>query len=118
MKPRLSSVSSTLFAIVLLISWLEDVSFAWPVTLKDVVKRATQCNGHEELCNRSYGNITFLGAHDSFASSRDPLALARDQEVNITAQLELGVRLLQAQSHMKNGTLHFCHTSCVIIEPS
>ncbi|KAG9217732.1 hypothetical protein CCMSSC00406_0003579 [Pleurotus cornucopiae] len=113
--PRVASVSSTLFVIVLLISWLEDVSFAWPIT-KDVVERATQCNGHEELCDRSYGNITFLGAHDSFASSRDPLALARDQEVNITAQLELGVRLLQAQSHMKNGTLHFCHTSCTLFD--
>ncbi|KAF9502132.1 PLC-like phosphodiesterase [Pleurotus eryngii] len=112
---RLASMSSTPFVIVLLISWLEDVSLALPVT-KDAVKRATQCNGHEELCDRSYGNITFLGAHDSFASSKDPLALARDQEVGITTQLELGVRLLQAQSHMKNGTLHFCHTSCTLFD--
>jgi hypothetical protein len=36
--------------------------------------RATTCNGHPELCNRSYGNVTFFGAHDSFAFSRDPLA--------------------------------------------
>lgn len=26
------------------------------------------CNGHSELCDRSYGNITFIGAHDSYAS--------------------------------------------------
>ncbi|KAH9858526.1 PLC-like phosphodiesterase [Lenzites betulinus] len=76
-------------------------------------KRATVCNGHAELCNRSYGNVTFLGAHDSFAFSEDPLALARDQEVDIPSQLGLGVRLLQAQSHMNDGVLHFCHTSCV-----
>ncbi|KAK7023642.1 hypothetical protein VNI00_016604 [Paramarasmius palmivorus] len=62
-------------------------------------KRATVCNGHAELCNRSYGNTTFLGSHDSFAFSKDPLALARDQEVDIPTQLSLGVRFLQAQSH-------------------
>ena len=30
------------------------------------------CNGHAELCSRSYGNVTFIGAHDSFAASLDP----------------------------------------------
>ena len=32
------------------------------------------CNGHPELCDRSYGNITFVGAHDSFAYSPNPFA--------------------------------------------
>jgi hypothetical protein len=36
--------------------------------------RATVCNGHADLCSRSYSNITFVGAHDSFAFSRDPFA--------------------------------------------
>ncbi|KDR71550.1 hypothetical protein GALMADRAFT_143813 [Galerina marginata CBS 339.88] len=63
-------------------------------------RRATVCNGHAELCNRIYSNVTVVGAHDSFAFSSDPLALARDQEIDITAQLNLGVRLLQAQSHI------------------
>ncbi|KAI0356351.1 PLC-like phosphodiesterase [Trametes cingulata] len=79
-------------------------------------KRATVCNGHAELCNRSYGNVTFLGAHDSFAFSDDPLALARDQEIDIPSQLKLGVRLLQAQSHVNDGVLHFCHTSCLLFD--
>ncbi|KAJ7496453.1 PLC-like phosphodiesterase [Mycena latifolia] len=79
-------------------------------------KRATVCNGHAELCNRSYGNVTFVGAHDSFAISEDPLALARDQEVDIPTQLGLGIRMLQAQSHVKDGVLHFCHTSCALFD--
>ncbi|KAL7281152.1 PLC-like phosphodiesterase [Trametes coccinea BRFM310] len=79
-------------------------------------KRATVCNGHAELCNRSYGNVTFLGAHDSFAFSEDPLALSRDQELDIPSQLGLGVRLLQAQSHINDGVLHFCHTSCLLFD--
>ncbi|KIM43916.1 hypothetical protein M413DRAFT_68325 [Hebeloma cylindrosporum] len=79
--------------------------------------RATVCNGHAELCGRLYSNVTVVGAHDSFAFSADPFALARDQEVNITTQLNLGVRLLQAQAHMsKDGTLHFCHTSCSLFD--
>ncbi|KAJ7339096.1 PLC-like phosphodiesterase [Mycena albidolilacea] len=55
------------------------------------MKRATVCNGHAELCNRSYGNITFVGAHDSAFISQDPLAFARDQEVDIPTQLGLGI---------------------------
>jgi len=79
-------------------------------------KRATVCNGHAELCGRSYGNVTFIGAHDSYATSKDPLALARDQSVDIPTQLSLGARLLQAQSHMQDGQLHFCHTSCALFD--
>jgi len=79
-------------------------------------KRADVCNGKAELCGRSYGNITFVGAHDSFAFSKDPLALSRDQEVDIPSQLKLGVRMLQAQAHAKGGDLHFCHTSCTLFD--
>ncbi|KAJ8508864.1 hypothetical protein ONZ45_g8909 [Pleurotus djamor] len=81
-----------------------------------VTKRATVCNGHAELCNRSFGNVTFFGSHDSFAFSKDPFILARDQQVDIPTQLGLGVRLLQAQAHMKSNVLHFCHTSCILFD--
>ncbi|KAG8774606.1 hypothetical protein FRC16_005050, partial [Serendipita sp. 398] len=74
------------------------------------------CNGHAELCDRSYGNVTFLTAHDSFASSPNPLDLARTQQIDLTAQMNLGARALQAQSHMKDGVLHFCHTSCLLFD--
>jgi len=79
-------------------------------------RQATVCNGQASFCNRSYSNITYMGAHDSFASSTDPLALAADQHVDITAQLNLGVRLLQAQAHINNGVIHFCHTSCLLFD--
>ncbi|KAK0458190.1 PLC-like phosphodiesterase [Desarmillaria tabescens] len=63
-------------------------------------KRASVCNGRAELCNRGYGNVTFLSSHDSFAISEDIFALARTQELDLPGQLDLGVRMLQAQSHM------------------
>lgn len=36
--------------------------------------------------------------------------------VNITLQLEAGVRLLTAQAHDNNGALHLCHTSCSLLD--
>lgn len=84
----------------------------------ETLRRAEEmvCNGRAELCDRKYGNVTFLGAHDSFAFSSNPLAreyssemaaarystatVSRTQELNLTQQLDLGARLLQAQSHM------------------
>ena len=32
-----------------------------------ILPRATVCNGHAELCSRSYGNVSYVGAHDSYA---------------------------------------------------
>lgn len=29
--------------------------------------RATVCNGHAQFCSRSYGNVSYVGAHDSYA---------------------------------------------------
>ena len=86
---------------------LATVASSSPLTQK----RATVCNGRAELCNRSYGNITFIGSHDSYAVDKNVLNLSRNQEVDVTSQLNLGVRLLQAQSHVWQGKLHFCHTS-------
>jgi hypothetical protein len=46
-----------------------------------------------------------------FNLTRFPSTVARDQEVDVPTQLGLGVRLLQAQAHLNNGVIHFCHTS-------
>ncbi|CAK5264534.1 unnamed protein product [Mycena citricolor] len=75
------------------------------------LRRATTCNGHSELCNRSYGNITYIGAHDSYAVGTNNLAV--NQDYDITQQLTDGVRMLQSQVHNNSGTIQLCHTSCV-----
>ncbi|KAL9133413.1 MAG: hypothetical protein Q9175_005412 [Cornicularia normoerica] len=70
----------------------------------------TICNGHAELCGRRYSNITTIGTHDSAFVGDLP---QDNQDLSVTAQLDAGIRFLQAQSH-KNilGTLELCHTSC------
>ena len=69
------------------------------------------CNGYAELCGRLYSNVTTIGTHDSAFVGELP---QDNQGVSVTAQLDAGVRFLQAQSH-KNilGTLELCHTSCL-----
>ncbi|KAF7793406.1 hypothetical protein EIP86_004518 [Pleurotus ostreatoroseus] len=74
--------------------------------------RASVCNGHAELCDRSFGNVTFVGAHDSYAVGVNNLAANQDQ--NVTQQLNDGIRMLQVQAHSNNGGISLCHTSCTL----
>lgn len=74
------------------------------------------CNNHVELCTRKYGNITEVGAHNSpFVR---PGNSGSNQELDVTHQLNDGIRFLQAQIQFpENGTEpHFCHTSCDLLD--
>jgi len=79
-------------------------------------KRADLCNGRSEFCDRSYGDITFIGAHNSYATSKNPFALSRNQKISLEDQLKRGVRLLQGQGHEKDGKVHLCHSSCALFD--
>ncbi|KAJ9120344.1 hypothetical protein QFC24_005298 [Naganishia onofrii] len=72
-------------------------------------RRATTCNGHAELCDKSYGNVTFLGTHNSYAVGGE---VADNQGWNVTRQLNDGIRLLQVQTHLLNQQINLCHSSC------
>lgn len=75
------------------------------------------CNNSPLLCGRSYNSVTHLGAHDSafLRNTQELNAIAGDQFFNATLALSAGVRLLQAQVHLLNGTLFLCHTSCGLL---
>ncbi|KAI9444817.1 PLC-like phosphodiesterase [Lactarius indigo] len=75
-------------------------------------RRATTCNGFSQFCDRSYGNITFVGAHDSYAVGTSNLFA--NQDYNVTQQLNDGIRMLQMQAHNQGGTIQLCHTSCTL----
>jgi hypothetical protein len=59
--PRAQVVLST-FAMM---SSIFDFVYASPA--ESPFRRATVCNGSPDLCTRSFGNVTFVGAHDSYA---------------------------------------------------
>ncbi|PYH82946.1 PLC-like phosphodiesterase [Aspergillus uvarum CBS 121591] len=71
------------------------------------------CNGQSAYCDRIYSNVTQVGAHDSpFVG---PL-LQQNQNIDVTEQLDLGIRFLQGQTHQSidNDTILLCHTSCLL----
>jgi hypothetical protein len=82
------------------------------VSALSVTPRATTCNGHAELCERSFGNVTFVGAHNSYAVGVNNLAT--NQDYDVIQQLKDGIRMLQMQVHNKDGVIQLCHTSCAL----
>lgn len=83
----------------------------------NVKKRATTCNGSSDLCNRLYSNVTFAGAHNSYAIANGAGGLASNQNVSLAGQLNAGIRLLQSQAHNSTNQtasgagIDLCHTS-------
>ncbi|ATY67055.1 PLC-like phosphodiesterase [Cordyceps militaris] len=76
------------------------------------------CNNSPTLCGRRYNNITHMGAHDSsfLRDASTGNSVSGNQFKNATVALDAGVRLLQAQVHDKNGTLHLCHSDCALLD--
>ncbi|PQE32875.1 PLC-like TIM beta alpha-barrel domain protein [Rutstroemia sp. NJR-2017a WRK4] len=70
---------------------------------------AQACNGYSELCSRKWSNISQIGTHDSAFDGISPFD---NQNVDITKQLDAGIRFLQAQTHYLFGDLVLCHTAC------
>ena len=48
------------------------------------IRAATTCNGDPSLCNKLYSNVTYIGAHDSYAVGS---SVADNQDKDVTAQL-------------------------------
>ncbi|MCJ1390804.1 hypothetical protein MMC18_003665 [Xylographa bjoerkii] len=79
------------------------------ITLPHVAAQ-TACNGSPALCDRIFSNVSQIGTHDSAFVGLLP---QDNQDLSVTAQLDAGIRFLQAQSHVDPfGTLSLCHTSC------
>ncbi|KAF2771800.1 PLC-like phosphodiesterase [Teratosphaeria nubilosa] len=77
----------------------------------------TTCNGQPAYCDRKYSKISQIGTHDSAFVGWliDPRV---NQEESVTAQLNAGIRFLQAQTHKNaSGTgLQICHTTCLELD--
>ncbi|KAF1826469.1 PLC-like phosphodiesterase [Dissoconium aciculare CBS 342.82] len=75
-------------------------------------RQVQNCSGRPEFCDRKYSNVSLIGAHDSgfVGPILDPRV---NQELNVKAQLDAGIRWLEIQVHVLNGVLSLCHTSCL-----
>lgn len=57
------------------------------------------CNQYLEFCNRSYGNITHVAAHNSpFAQKKNA---ASNQHLGVKAQLEDGIRMCKSSVYIR-----------------
>jgi hypothetical protein len=82
---------------------------------------AAPCNNSPQLCDRSYGNITHLGAHDSpfVSNASNGYDIAGNQLYTSPVQLDAGVRLLTGQIQVNSAApdeLRLCHTSCTLYD--
>ncbi|KAI9727144.1 MAG: hypothetical protein M1828_007345 [Chrysothrix sp. TS-e1954] len=71
------------------------------------------CNGHPSFCNRRFMNFTQVCAHNSAFSTKNNAA--SNQGIDITGQLDDGIRMIQGETHWVNDTLYSCHTSCDLL---
>ncbi|KAI9358611.1 PLC-like phosphodiesterase [Zopfochytrium polystomum] len=71
------------------------------------------CNGQVAYCSRSYSNVTQVVSHDAPFVGPD---VWDNQNVTVAAQLALGVRFLQLQTHNDSkSVLSVCHSSCDLV---
>ncbi|CAG8073593.1 unnamed protein product [Penicillium olsonii] len=72
------------------------------------------CNNYPEFCAKKYSNITMVAAHNSpFVRKNN---VAANQVLDVTQQLNDGIRMLQFQTHYENGTMYLCHTTCQLLD--
>jgi len=71
----------------------------------------TACNGHAELCSRTYDAVAYPGTHDAYASVANGVMHA-DQTYSLTRQLADGIRVLHFEILPDNGEPFLCHTIC------
>jgi hypothetical protein len=72
------------------------------------------CNGHAELCGRTYDRVSFPGTHDAYANQTEHYTSA-DQTYPLTKQLEDGVRVLHLEmlpNIPSYDTALLCHGLC------
>ncbi|KAL4905759.1 hypothetical protein BDW74DRAFT_12627 [Aspergillus multicolor] len=87
---------------------------ATPSPSQTPVVNTQPCNGYPEFCDRKYSNITQVAAHNSpFVAQGN---VAANQALGVNYQLDDGIRMLQFQTHLINGTLRLCHTSCDLLD--
>jgi hypothetical protein len=55
----------------------------------------TACNGHAELCARSYTDVAFPATHNAMAAADAPGWLIPEQPTGLVGQLDAGIRALR-----------------------
>lgn len=87
------------------------------------ISDSVKCNGYEEYCDVSFGDLSWIGVHDSYAVENESTGLttkiSSDQYLGLHKQLSDGCRILTGQGHPKDEdpqTVEVCHTDCRLLD--
>lgn len=69
------------------------------------------CNGHAELCDRTFDTVTLAGTHNSMSNSEDGFTGAHHPS-SYTGQLNDGVRAMMLATHTWQGQSVLCDEAC------
>jgi hypothetical protein len=72
---------------------------------------AIACNGHPELCDRSFDQVAFPGTHNAMSNAEESF-LAPNQQYNMRRQLDDGIRVMLIDTYYWQNDLYLCHSSC------
>ena len=73
-----------------------------------VAKSNSQCNGYESLCIKKYNEVAYLTTHNAYSSFEDGFYLP-NQNMNITSQLNQGVRAFMLDIYSEDVVLVLYH---------
>jgi hypothetical protein len=93
-KPRFWGLS-TVCALVVAFFLFGSVTIRVEPTSGSGLRR---CNGHTQLCDRRFNDVTFAASHNSMAGA-DRQYISAMQDLTITDQLESGIRGLLIDAH-------------------
>ncbi|KAI8809189.1 PLC-like phosphodiesterase [Cladochytrium replicatum] len=80
---------------------------------------AQSCNGAAALCSKQYTAVSFACTHNSYAvaTSSPPQSSANQvQNFSLKKQWEWGYRCFNLDLFNNNGTIHLCHTTCLLLD--
>jgi len=72
-----------------------------------------KCNGHEELCDRRFDQVSFPMTHNAMSNAEGGWSLP-NQNFGITRQLNDGIRGMMLDTYDENGEILLCHALCAL----
>lgn len=73
----------------------------------------SQCNGEFSLCSKKYDEVAYLTTHNAFNSSQDNFSLP-NQNLDLSGQLNIGVRAFMLDVYTSFGTTVVYHGSAIL----